>query len=92
MRCAILSISSLSAMLVTIPVLLTRLFGQISCNYWSKSFRKCRLDQQSLLYVYIITDSSTETLVPRAKSLVNKTAIVPSIAKTDEIGKIAHLI
>ena len=27
-------------------VLLTRLFGQISSNYWSKSLRKCGLDQK----------------------------------------------
>ena len=26
------------------------------------------------------------------KSVVNKTGIVPSIAKSDEIGKIAHLV
>ena len=60
---AILPISSLLATLVMIPVLLTRLFGQISCNNWSKSSRKCGLDQKSLLYVDIITDSSTETSV-----------------------------
>ena len=90
-RCAILPISSLLAMLVTIPILLTRLFGQISCNYWSKSFRKCGLDQKSLLYVDLIMDLSTGTLVSRAKSLVNKAGIVTSIAKSDEISKIAHL-
>ena len=37
-------------------------------------------------------DSSTGTLVPHAKGLVNKAGIVTSVAKSDEIGKIAHLV
>ena len=64
-RCAILPISSLLATLVTIPVLLTRLFA--TCTHR-----------------HVRTNPS--------KSLFNKTAIVSSVAKSDEIGKKAHLV
>ena len=64
-RCAILLISSLLATLVTIPVLLTRLFAM-------RTHRRVRTNP--------------------SKSLFNKTTIVSSIAKSDEIGKKAHLV
>ena len=64
-RCAILPISSLLATLVTIPVLLTRLFAM-------HTHRRARTNP--------------------SKSLFNKTAIVSIIAKSDKIGKKAHLV
>ena len=78
-RCVILTISSLLAMFVTIPVLLTRLFA--SLKHW-------KLSKSGQIFNFVAYFNGKL----HAKSLVNKTGIVTSVAKSDEIGKIAHLV
>ena len=129
--------------------MLTRLFGQISCNYWSKSFRKCGLDWKSVVkqfswdlksnkmcdFTDFVTFSNvrndtcfvktdflrlkillnarnslqtswnvgkmellnrffglSEHFKPQKVCFTKQTCIVTSVAKSDEIGKIAHLV
>ena len=87
-RCAILPISSLLATLRTIPVLLTRLFA--SLKHWKLS--KSRQIFKFVAYfngkLHACEKFWSQMSSLSAKSLVNKTGIIPRVAKSDEIGKI----
>ena len=85
MRCAILPISSLLATLRTIPVLLTRL----STGNQGPRAQIHLLVALKSLFQMILGNYCIDFCV---ESLVNKTGIILSIAKSDEISKIAHLV
>ena len=91
-RCAILLISSLLATLVTIPVLLTRLFA--SLKHWKllKSGQIFKFVAYFNGKLHACEKFWSQMSSFSAKSLVNKTGIVTSVAKSDEIGKIARLV
>ena len=92
-RCAILPISSLLATLGTIPVLLTRLFLRRNCSFLTKTPHNYVISNAKQPWIWTsLWFSGILSPILRKKSLVNKTGIVPSVAKSDEIGKIAHLV
>ena len=61
-----------------------------SREIWSQT--RCAILPISSLLATLVTIPVLLNRLLVKKSVVNKTGIVPSIAKSDEIGKIAHLV